>query len=122
MTRRKFKTKWHRYCTNLAVILVTLGGLLMLLYGVSAFLSQSVPNPFFLATYFSLGTDLQFLWSIVSILVGVIILITTVKQKPHIQETRGWMMINLLLGILGGTLGGLITFGGSLIYFIIYFL
>ena len=122
MTRRKYKTKWHRYCTILAVILVAIGGLLMLLYGVTAFLSQSVPDPFFLATYISLGTDLQFLWSIVSILVGIIVLITTVKQKSHVQETRGWMMIALLLGILGGTLGGLIVFGGSLIYFIVSFL
>ncbi len=122
MTRRKYKTKWHRYCTILAVILVAIGGLLMLLYGVTAFLNQSVPDPFFLATYISLGTDLQFLWSIVSILVGIIVLITTVKQKSHVQETRGWMMIALLLGILGGTLGGLVVFGGSLIYFIISFL
>ena len=122
MTRRKYKTKWHRYCTILAVILVAIGGLLMLLYGVTAFLNQSVPDPFFLATYISLGTDLQILWSIVSILVGIIVLITTVKQKSHVQETRGWMMIALLLGILGGTLGGLIVFGGSLIYFIISFL
>ncbi len=122
MVRRKHKTKWHRYCTFLAVILVALGGLLMLLYGVTAFLNQTTPDPFFLGTYISLGTDLQFLWSIVSILVGILILITTVKQKPQSQETRGWMMIALLLGILGGTLGGLITFGGSLIYFIIDFL
>ena len=122
MTRRKYKTKWHRYCTILAVILVAIGGLLMLLYGVTAFLNQSVPDPFFLATYISLGTDLQFLWSIVSILVGIIVLMTTVKQKSHVQETRGWMMIALLLGILGGTLGGLIVFGGSLIYFVISFL
>ncbi len=122
MTRRKYKTKWHRYCTILAVILVAIGGLLMLLYGVTAFLNQSVPDPFFLATYISLGTDLQFLWSIVSILVGIIVLITTVKQKSHDQETHGWMMIALLLGILGGTLGGLIVFGGSLIYFIVSFL
>jgi len=122
MTRRKYKTKWHRYCTILAVILVAIGGLLMLLYGVTAFLNQSVPDPFFLATYISLGTDLRFLWSIVSILVGIIVLITTVKQKSHVQETRGWMMIALLLGILGGTLGGLIVFGGSLIYFIVSFL
>ena len=122
MTRRKYRTKWHRYCTILAVILVAIGGLLMLLYGVTAFLNQSVPDPFCLANYISLGTDLQFLWSIVSILVGIIVLITTVKQKSHVQETRGWMMIALLLGILGGTLGGLIILGGSLIYFIISFL
>ena len=122
MTRHRYKTKWHRYCTILAVILVALGGLIMLLYGVSAFLNQSVPNPFFLASYISLGADLEFLWSIVSILVGIFILLTTVKQKPHQQETRGWMMIALLLGILGGTLGGLITFGGTLIYFIMLFL
>ncbi len=122
MTHRRYKTKWHRYCTILAVILVALGGLIMLLYGVIAFLNQNIPDPFFLASYIALGADLQFLWSIVSILVGVIILITTAKQKPHVQETRGWMMIALLLGILGGTLGGLITFGGGLIYFIIYYL
>jgi len=122
MTRRKFKTKWHRYCTILSVVLVALGGLFMLLYGATAFFNRSVPDPFFLAAYISLGIDLQFLWSIVSILVGIIILITTVKKKPHFQETRSWMMIALLLGILGGTLGGLITFGGSLIYFIISFL
>jgi hypothetical protein len=122
MTRRSYKTKWHRYCTILAVILVALGGLIMLLYGVIAFLGQNVPDPFFLATYIDLGGNLQFLWSVVSILVGVIILITTVKQKPHVQETREWMMVALLLGILGGTLGGLIAFGGGLIYFIMYFL
>jgi hypothetical protein len=122
MTRRRYKTKWHRYCTILAVILVAFGGLFMLLFGVTAFLNQTIPNPFFLASYFSLGADLEFLWSIVSILVGIIIFLTAVKQKPHINETRGWMMIALLLGILGGTLGGLITFGGSLIYFIISFL
>ena len=55
-------------------------------------------------------------------MIGIVIFAVTLKQKAHVQETRNWMMAALLLGIVGGTLGGLIVFGGGLIYFIIYFI
>jgi hypothetical protein len=122
MTQRKYKTKWHRYCSTLGTIITALGGLFMLLYGTVALVNQNIPDPFFLATYLSLTPDLQFLFSIISIIMGILILGITIKQNPHQKETMTWMVLALLLGIVGGTLGGLITLGGTLIYIIFYFL
>ena len=122
MTQRKYKTKWHRYCTTLGVIITALGGLFMLLYGTVALINQNIPDPFFLAVYLSLSSDFQFLFSIITIIMGILILGITIKQNPHQKETITWMVVALLLGIVGGTLGGLITLGGTLIYIIFYFL
>lgn len=122
MTQRKYKTKWHRYCTVIGVVITALGGLFMLLYGIVALLEKNIPNPFFLAIYIPLNTDIQFIFSFVSIVTGALILVITAKHNPHTKETMTWMIFALLLGVAGGTLGGLITFGGALIYIIIYFL
>jgi hypothetical protein len=122
MTQRRYKTKWHRYGSSLGTIITALGGLFMLLYGTVALVNQNIPDPFFLASYLSLTADLQFLFSIISIIMGVLILVITIKQNPHQKETMTWMVIALLLGIVGGTIGGLITLGGTLIYIIFYFL
>ena len=122
MTKRRYKTKWHRYSTVIGVLLVILGGLLMLIYGVTSFIDQTVPNPFPLATYVTLDESIQFLWSIISIIVGVLLIIVSIKYDIHAKETLNWMIIAFLLAILGGTMGGLITLGGALIYIIMYFL
>ncbi len=122
MTKRRYKTKWHRYCTVLGVILVALGGLLMLLYGVTAFLEQTIPNSFFLASYIILDENIEYFWSIVSIIVGIVLIIMTIKNDFHAKETLNWIVVAFLLAILGGTMGGLITLGGALIYIIMYIL
>ncbi len=122
MTKRRYKTQWHRYCTVLGVILVALGGFLMLLYGVTSLLNETLPSPFFLASYISLNEDIQYIWSIVPIIVGVVLIVMTVRNDMHAKETLNWMIIAFLLAVLGGTMGGLITFGGALIYIIMYFL
>ena len=94
----------------------------MLLFGIVALINQNIPDSFFLASYLSLTPDFQYLFSIISIIMGILILIITVKQNPHQKETVTWMVVALLLGVVGGTLGGLITLGGTLIYNIFYFL
>ncbi|MHA2107339.1 MAG: hypothetical protein ACW99R_06535 [Candidatus Hodarchaeales archaeon] len=122
MTKRRYKTKWHRYTSVIGVLLVVLGGLLMLLYGVASFIDQTIPNPFPLATYVALDESIQFLWSVVSIIVGVLLIVFTIRYNIHAKETLNWTIIAFLLAILGGTMGGLITLGGALIYIIVYFL
>jgi hypothetical protein len=94
----------------------------MLLYGVIGLVEQTTPTPFLLISYISLNNDLDFLLNLVSILAGLIILVTTARKNPHEKETAKWLVVAFLLAILGGTLGGLISFGGILIYFIAYFL
>ncbi|MHA2055490.1 MAG: hypothetical protein ACW99F_18075 [Candidatus Hodarchaeales archaeon] len=122
MTNRRYRTQWHRYCTSIGVILIALGGLIMLLYGVIGLVEQTTPNPFLLISYISLDNDINFLLNLVSILAGLIILVITARKKAHEKKTAKWLVIAFLLAILGGTLGGLISFGGILIYFIAYFL
>lgn len=119
MTKRTYKTKWHRYCTVIGVIIVALGGLFMLLYGVVALMEQNAPTPFLLATYFSLSIEFQFIYSLISVGTGALILVITAKNNPHMKETQTWMVVAFLLGIIGGTLGGLMILGGVLIYFIV---
>jgi hypothetical protein len=106
----------------LGVLLVALGGLLMLLYGVTSFLDQTVPNPFFLTSYISIEENIQYFWSIVSIIVGIVLIVITIRNDIHAKETLSWIVIAFLLAILGGTMGGLITLGGALIYLIMYLL
>jgi hypothetical protein len=120
MTRRKFKNKWHRYGSILGVILVALGGLLMLLYGAISLLEQTTPDPFFLSSYISLNSNISFLFSIIPIIVGILLLVITARQKHYNKDTIKWMVAAGLLAVLGGTLGGLIAFGGALIYFLFY--
>ena len=122
MTQRRYKTQWHRYGSIIGVILVALGGLFMLLYGVSSLLDQTTPNPFILATYITLNTDIAFLWSIVPIIVGIALLVITARQRHNEKETFTWMVVACIFAVLGGTLGGLIAFGGAIIYFLFYLL
>ncbi|MHA1969117.1 MAG: hypothetical protein ACW964_15125 [Candidatus Hodarchaeales archaeon] len=120
--QRRYKTQWHRYGTIIGVLLVALGGLFMIIVGIEAFLRQAVPDTFFLSNYITLDENLSFLLSLVTIVCGIAILVITVHQKPHSQETVVWVILAAVLAIIGGTLGGLITFGGALIYAIFYFI
>lgn len=120
MTRRRYKSKWHRYGSVISVLLVALGGLFMILYGVIGLLNQSAPETYFLTNYIDLPPEFMIFFSIVSIIAGIGILIVSVQQKPHEKKTATWMVIAAILGVLGGTIGGLIVFGGVLIYFILY--
>ncbi len=120
--KRRYKTKWHRYCTIIGVLLVAIGGIFMILLGTEAFLRQAAPETYFLSNFITLDDNISFLLSIVTIICGIGILIATVHQKPHSEETIVWIIIAALLAIIGGTLGGLVVFGGALIYLIFYFL
>ena len=120
--QRRFKTQWHRYGTVIGVLLVAIGGLFMIILGVEAFLRHGIPETFFLSNYITLNEDLSFLLSLVTIVCGIAILVITVHQKPHSKETVVWVILSAVLAIIGGTLGGLITFGGALIYTIFYFI
>ena len=120
--QRRYKTQWHRYGTIIGVLLVALGGLFMIIVGIEAFLRQAAPETFFLSNYIPLDANFSFLLSIVTIVCGISILVITVHQKPHSQETMVWIILTAVLAIIGGTLGGLITFGGALIYAIFYFI
>jgi len=51
---------------------------------------------------------------------GIAVLFVTIHQKPHEEDIIMWMILSTLLAILGGTIGGLIVFGGVLIYLLIY--
>lgn len=122
MSKRKYKTKWHRYGTVIGVLLVAIGGLFMILLGIQALFDESIPKTILISTYITLSSEFTFLWSLVTISCGIVILLVTVQQKPHSQDTLAWMIVSALLGILGGTLGGLITFGGAIIYLLVYVL
>ena len=122
MTKRRYRTKWLRYCTIIGVILVALGGLIMLLYGAIGLVEQTIPTPFLLSSYLTLDDDLNFLLNLIPIIIGVTLLIITARKNVHEKETAKWLVVAFLLAILGGTVGGLIAFGGILIYFIAYFL
>ena len=123
MTKRRYKTKWHRYGTIIGVLLVAIGGVIMILLGVTDLLNQSTESTFLFVTNFvQLPAELSFLWNVLTIICGIVILVFSVQQKPHEQDTSAWIIIAALLGILGGTLGGLIVFGGALIYFLLYLL
>ncbi len=94
----------------------------MILMGIIAFLDQTAPAAFLLSNYISISQDLEFVWSIVTIICGIAILVITTQQRPHEKDTLVWIIISALLAILGGTVGGLITFGGALIYLLVYLL
>lgn len=94
----------------------------MILLGVLALFDQTTPNNLLLSNFISIPSELDFLWSIITIICGIAILAVTVQQKPHEEDNIVWMILSALLGILGGTLGGLITFGGALIYLLVYIL
>ena len=118
--QRRYKTQWHRYGSIIGVLLVTFGGLFMIVIGTQAFLGQSALDTFFLSNYITLDANLSFLLSIVTILCGIAIFVITVHQKPHSQKTNVWIILTAVLAVIGGTVGGLITFGGALIYVIFY--
>ncbi|MHA1973153.1 MAG: hypothetical protein ACTSW1_09180 [Candidatus Hodarchaeales archaeon] len=122
MPKRRYKSKWHRYGSVLAVILIALGGLFMILLGAITLLNQSPPELYFLSNYIFLNSELQFLFNIVTVLAGIGILIIMTKQRPHDNKTPKWVLISTILAIIGGTLGGLIAFGGGLIYIILLFI
>lgn len=123
MSKRSYKSKWHRYGTITGVILVAVGGVIMIILGVLALLSVSPPDNMLLVNINLVPAELAFVWSILTILCGILILGIVVKQKPHEKEVRiFWIVFVALLGILGGTLAGLITFGGVIIYLLMYVL
>lgn len=122
MPKRRYKTQWHRYCTIIGVLIVAVGGLFMIIIGLEAFLSGTTPETHFLANSISLDSNLTFLFSLVTIVCGIAILVATVHQKPHSEDTVIWILLSAILAVIGGTLGGLIVFGGALIYAIFYFL
>ncbi len=122
MPKRRYKSKWHRYGTVAGVLLVAIGSVFMILLGVLALFDQTTPNNLLLSNFISIPPEFNFLWSIITIVCGIAILAVIVQQKPHEEDTIVWMILSALLGILGGTLGGLIIFGGALIYLLVYIL
>ncbi len=122
MPKRRYKTQWHRYCTIIGVLIVAVGGLFMIIIGVDALLREVVPDTHFLVNFIDLNNNLAFLFSLVTIVCGIAILVATVHQKPHSEDTLIWILLSAILAVIGGTLGGLIVFGGALIYAIFYFL
>ncbi|MFX0171677.1 MAG: hypothetical protein ACFE9L_07145 [Candidatus Hodarchaeota archaeon] len=123
MTKREYKSKWYRYGSIIGVLLVAVGGVIMILIGVTEFFNQSTGSTsHFAANFIQLPTDLSFLWSFLTIICGIVILVFSGQQKPHEKDTVAWVIVAALLGIFGGSLGGLIVLGGSLIYFLLYIL
>lgn len=122
MPKRRYKTQWHRYCTVIGVLIVAVGGLFMIIIGVDALFREVVPDTHFLVNFINLDNDLAFLFSLVTIVCGIAILVATVHQKPHSEDTVIWILLSAILAVTGGTLGGLIVFGGALIYAIFYFI
>ena len=122
MPKRRYKTQWHRYCTVIGVLIVAVGGLFMIIIGVDALFREVVPDTHFLVNFINLDNDLAFLFSLVTIVCGIAILVATVHQKPHSEDTVIWILLSAILAVIGGTLGGLIVFGGALIYAIFYFI
>ena len=122
MPKRRYKSKWHRYGTLAGVLLTVIGSVFMILLGVVALLDQTAPRYLLLSNIISISPEFDILWGVVTIVCGIAILVVTVHQKPHEEDTIVWMILAAILAILGGTLGGLITFGGALIYLLVYIL
>ncbi|MFX0125568.1 MAG: hypothetical protein ACFFAE_18240 [Candidatus Hodarchaeota archaeon] len=120
MPKRRYKSQWHRYGTIAGVLLAAIGGIIMILLGVVALTGQTTPLNTFIPNFISIPSEFDILWSILTIVSGIAVLTVTVHQKPHEEETIVWMILSAILAVLGGTLGGLITFGGVLIYLLVY--
>ncbi|MFX1515919.1 MAG: hypothetical protein ACFFC6_06390 [Promethearchaeota archaeon] len=120
MPKRKFKSKWHQYGTITGVLLAAIGGVIMIILGAIALAGQTTLTNTIMPTLIVIPPEFDFLWSILTIVAGIAVLLVTVHQKPYAEETTVWMILSALLAVLGGTLGGLITFGGVLIYLILY--
>ncbi len=122
MTRRRYKSKWHRYGTVIAVFFTIIGGLLQIIFGVESLMGQGNPPYYFIGSLIQLPAELIILYSLIPIVCGIAVLTLTLKQQPHKNEDLVWMVIVALLGILGGTLGGLIILGAVFIYLLLYIL
>lgn len=122
MPKRRYKSKWHRYATITGVLLAAIGGVIMIILGVIALVGQTTPINTIMPNLITIPPELNILWSVLTIVAGIAVLIVTIHQKPHEEETIVWMILSAVLAILGGTLGGLITFGGVLIYLLVYIL
>lgn len=121
MPKRSYKSKWHGYGIIAGVLIVAVGGVIMILLGVLALFNVSPPSYILLANIIPLPAELAFLWSIMTIACGILILGIIIKQKPHERDVIIlWIIASALLGVLGGTLGGLITLGGAIIYLLVY--
>ena len=92
----------------------------MIILGIIALFDQTIPKNMVIPNFISIPLEFDILWSILTIVAGIAVLIVTIHQKPHEEETIVWMILSAVLAILGGTLGGLITFGGVLIYILVY--
>lgn len=102
------------------VLLTAIGGVIMILLGIVALVNQTTPINAILPNFISIPSEVNMLWGVLTVVCGIAILIVTIHQKPHAEDTIVWMILSALLAILGGTLGGLITFGGVIIYLLIY--
>lgn len=122
MSKRRYKSKWHRYGTITGVLLAAIGGVIMILLGIIALVGQTTPINTILHNFISIPPEFDILWSILTIASGFAVLLVTIHQKPHEEDTIVWMILSALFAVLGGTLGGLITFGGVLIYLLVYIL
>jgi hypothetical protein len=120
LTKRKSKSKWHRYGTIAGVLLASVGGVIMILLGVTTLIDQTTPSNTIIPNFFSIPPEFAFLWSVLTIVSGIAILLVTIHQKPHSKDTVIWMILSAILAIIGGTVGGLITFGGVIIYLLLY--
>lgn len=120
MPKRRYKSKWHRYGSIVGVLLAAIGGVIMILLGITTLVGQTTPINTILPNFISIPPELNFLWSTLTIICGIAVLIVTIHQKPHEEDIIVWMILSALLAILGGTIGGLIIFGGVLIYLLIY--
>ena len=92
----------------------------MILLGVTALIDQATPSNAIIPNFFSIPPEFVLLWSVLTIVSGIAILLVTVHQKPHSEDTVIWMILSAILAIIGGTIGGLITFGGVIIYLLLY--
>ncbi|MFX1282649.1 MAG: hypothetical protein ACFFB5_03305 [Promethearchaeota archaeon] len=120
MPKSRYKSKWHRYGMIVGVLLTAIGGVIMILLGIVALVNQTTPINAILPNFISIPSEVNMLWGVLTVVCGIAILIVTIHQKPHAEDTIVWMILSALLAILGGTLGGLITFGGVIIYLLIY--
>jgi di/tricarboxylate transporter len=91
---------------TLAYALVLIGGILMLLFGILSLLGI----PFSFGPAFGWGFY-SFAWgSIITLICGVIAIVGARKVNSLV-----WAIALIIVGIIGGTIGGILVFIGALI-------
>lgn len=104
------------------MIFAALGGLLQIFFGIESLMGQVTPPNFLVGSLIQLPVELIILYSLIPIVCGIVALAITFKQQPHKNWDLVWMIVVALLGILGGTLGGLVILGAAFIYILLYIL